>query len=312
MEFDEQTNTGRLLHGASHECPGHYAERLGEWILWEAAEPDPQVEDRIVGLARENGSKGVYRKLLSRHIRGRDVASVSPELIFGEAAPDRFTVRENGICYELSFCEGYSYGLFLDQRENRRRFIANEIQGGFSVFDGKGSPALLNTFAYTCGFSVCAAKAGAVTTSLDLSRKYLDWGRRNFQLNGVNDQEHDFIYGDAFDWCRRLAKKDRLFDAIVLDPPTFSKGKGRSIFRAEQDYGRLVAVVLPLLKPAGVLLSSTNAARLEPYAFVDSVRQAIRAAGRSVQSELFVGQPADFPASAREPAYLKTVWMRVS
>jgi len=310
-DFNEQTNTGRLLHGASHGCPGHYVERLADWLLWEASEPDPRVEARVIQLARTHGARGVYRKWLSRDIRGRSIDSVSPERIHGEAAPDRFQARENGVAYELSFREGYSYGLFLDQRENRRRFLTGEVESGFPVFASSKPPSLLNTFAYTCGFSVCAAMSGAFTVSLDLSRKYLDWGRRNLRLNGIDPDGHDFIYGDVFDWCRRLAGKGRRFDAVVLDPPTFSKGKGRKVFRTEKDYGRLVELVLPLLKRDGVLFASCNTARLERRSFLESVRAAIRSAGRSIDRETFAGQPDDFPVSAGEPAYLKTVWMRV-
>ena len=80
-------------------------------------------------------------------------------------------------------------------------------------------------FAYTCGFSVCAALAGARTTSLDLSRKWLAWGQRNFVLNGLDPAAHDFIYGDATDWLRRLGRKGRQFEAVLLDPPTFSTSK---------------------------------------------------------------------------------------
>src|SRR3984957_5370116 len=124
----------------------------------------------------------------------------------------------------LSFTEGYSVGLFLDQRDNRRRFLANHVAADFPLFPGGAAGAeVLYTFAYPCGFSVCAAKSGARTTSLDLSKKYLDWGKRNFALNGLETSAHDFIFGDAFDWMRRLAKKNRRFDAIILDPPTFSQ-----------------------------------------------------------------------------------------
>src|SRR4030095_11402312 len=95
---------------------------------------------------------------------------------------------------------------------------------------------VLNTFAYTCGFSVCAALAGARTTSIDLSRKYLEWGKRNFLLNGLDPNQHDFIYGDVFDWLRRLEKKGRLFEVLLLDPPTFSQSKGHGVFQAEKHF----------------------------------------------------------------------------
>ena len=100
---------------------------------------------------------------------------------------------------------------------------------------------ILNTFAYTCGFSVCAAKAGARTTSLDLSKRSLDWGKRNFALNQLDPAGHEFLYGDALDWLRRLAKKQRLYDVVLLDPPTFSTGKKGRAFQAGRDYAELAA-----------------------------------------------------------------------
>jgi 23S rRNA (cytosine1962-C5)-methyltransferase len=150
------------------------------------------------------------------------------------------------------------------------------------------------------------------TTSLDLSKKYLDWGRRNFAINQLDSAAHDFIYGDVFDWLRRLQKKQRVFDIIVLDPPTFSKSKEWGVFRAESDYERLVNTALPLLRKSGVLLASTNAARLEPQAFLKAVRKPALAAGRKILREHFVPQPPDFPITRAEPAYLKTVWLRVA
>ena len=72
-------------------------------------------------------------------------------------------------------------------------------------------------------------------TSLDLSRKYLEWGERNFALNGIDPKAHDFIFGDAFDWMKRLSKKQRFFDVIILDPPTFSQSKESGVFQAEKD-----------------------------------------------------------------------------
>ena len=107
---------------------------------------------------------------------------------------------------------------------------------------------------------MAAARAGARTTSLDLSKKYLEWGKRNFALNNLDPTPHDFIYGDAFNWLKRLAKMGRRFDVVILDPPTFSQSKESGVFRAEKDYGKLVAAALPLIKAGGVLFASTNAA----------------------------------------------------
>jgi 23S rRNA (cytosine1962-C5)-methyltransferase len=170
---------------------------------------------------------------------------------------------------------------------------------------------MLNVFAYTCGFSVCAAKAGARTTSLDLSKKYLEWGRRNFSLNGLDPGVHDFIYGDAFDWLRRLAKKGRAFDVVVLDPPTFSQSKEQGVFRVEKNLGDLVAAALRVLKAGGVLLASANAAGWPAEKFVASVESAVRTGNRNIRHRHYVPQPPDFPVSRAEPAHLKTLWLQI-
>jgi len=280
---------------------------------------------------------GAYHKILTRQVRRTSATEASPQLVLGQAAPERFTIRENGVRFELSFKEGYSVGLFLDQRDNRRRFLTGHVAAGFPLTSAgrvpRGSNSahstnsgtrgarpsgtglaglqILNTFAYTCGFSVCAARAGAKTTSLDLSKKHLEWGKRNFALNGLDPAAHDFICGDVFDWLRRLTKKGGLFDAIVLDPPTFSQSKEGGVFRAEKDYGKLVKAALPLLKSGGVLFASTNAADWQPTEFLASVQAPIRSAGRKISQQYYVPQPPDFPITRAEPGCLKTVWLRI-
>jgi 23S rRNA (cytosine1962-C5)-methyltransferase len=294
-------------------------DRLGAYLLSQSERPLDPPQMRVLDAIQLAASKrsqdgnphpagGVYHKILSRQVGCGPAADTSPQWVAGAHAPDRFIVRENGVKFELSFNEGYSVGLFLDQRDNRRRFLTGHIAAGFPLEQSE----LLNCFAYTCGFSVCAALAGARTTSLDLSRKYLDWGKRNFTLNHLDPAGHDFIYGDTFDWLKRFAKKGRSFAAIALDPPTFSRSRESGVFQAEKDYGKLVAAALPALKPGGALFAATNAATLAPEEFLAAVTAAIRAAGRKILQRHYVPQPPDFPVTRDEPGYLKTVWLRIN
>ena len=310
-----ETDAFRVIHGASDGWPGWYVERLGKFLLSQSEQSlrAEQLEE-LGRLARIFSARGVYHKILSRQVRRTTTAEASPQLVWGEAAPERFEICENGVRFELSFNEGYSTGLFLDQRDNRRRFLTGHIAAEYPLFTSAilhPPSSILNVFAYTCGFSVCAARAGAKTTSLDLSKKYLEWGRRNFTLNGLDPAAQDFIYGDAFDWLRRLAKKGRAFNAVALDPPTFSQSKEHGVFRAEKDYGKLVAAALPLVKPGGVLFASTNAADWPPEKFLADVEKAIHSTRRKILQRHHVPQPPDFPISRAEPAYLKTVWLRI-
>jgi 23S rRNA (cytosine1962-C5)-methyltransferase len=312
----DTTNAFRVIHGAGAGWPGWFVEKLGDFLLSQSESVlSAKQQEELSWLAKKFSARGAYHKILSRHVRQSKTTEASPQLVSGEAAPERFEILENGVRFELSFNEGYSVGLFLDQRDNRRRFLTGHIAANFPLLQSairNPQSAILNCFAYTCGFSVCAAKAGARTTSLDLSKKYLEWGRRNFALNGLDPAAHDFIYGDTFDWLRRLAKKGRAFDAIVLDPPTFSQSKEHGTFRAEKDYGRLVTAALPVLKPGGVLLASTNAADWPPEDFLADVEAAVHAAKRKVLQRHYVPQPPDFPISRAEPAYLKTAWLRIA
>ena len=306
----EATNAYRLIHGASDGWPGWYVDRLGAFHLSQSERELTAAQRQH--LERMSGVSTIYHKILSRQVRTASASATSPKLIRGEAAPSRFTIRENGVSFELSFDEGYSTGLFLDQRDNRRRFLTVHVAANFPHSAPRTKLRMLNLFAYTCGFSVCAALGGAHTTSLDLSKKYLEWGRRNFALNHLDPASHDFIYGDAFDWLRRLAKKGRAFDVIALDPPTFSQSKEGGAFRAEKDYGKLVMAAMPVLEQNGVLFSSTNAAEWKPEAFLQTVRESVASAKRRVEQEQYFPQPPDFPISRGEPGYLKTVWLRIS
>ncbi len=308
----ELTNAYRLIHGAADGWPGWYVERLGDFLLSQSEQPlGPPQQKVLESLLGKFSLRGVYHKILSRRVRQISGADASPKLFSGENAPEELVIRENGIQFGLSFNEGYSVGLFLDQRENRRRLLTRYIAPEFFLPDAGQNYSVLNTFAYTCGFSVCAAKAGATVTSLDLSKKYLEWGKRNFILNNLDPAQHDFIYGDAFDWMKRFAKKSRNFDVIILDPPTFSQSKEQGTFQAEKDFGKLVAASLPLLKSGGILLASTNAANLKPEKFLDLIRAAADSAKREIAQQHYVPQPLDFPVTREEPAYLKTVWLKI-
>lgn len=308
-----ETDAFRLLHGASDGAAGCYLDRFGPTLLAETTEAEVTVEQRrrLEDALRLLGVDSCFHKLLDAQVRRSKVGEASPRRLSGTGT-STFPVRENGVRYEISFEQGYSVGLFLDQRDNRRRLLQNHVAAGFPLFaDGLAGREVLNTFAYTCAFSVCAALAGAHTTSLDLSRKYLEWGRRNFSLNQLALAGHDFVQGDVFDWARRFQKKGRLFDVILLDPPTFSQSAESGIFQAEKHYGKLVGAVLPLLRPEGILFCSTNAQRIEPEQWISQIEQTLAHARRRPRQKHYAPQPVDFPISKTEPAYLKTAWFRV-
>ncbi len=153
--------------------------------------------------------------------------------------------------------------------------------------------------------SLRAASCGAVTTSVDLSRPYLDWGRRNFQLNGFDPDPHFFCRGDSFEWLRRFAKKERTWDGIVVDPPTFSRNADGKVFRVEHDFPSLIALCLAVLAPGGWLLASTNHRGLTPSRFRALVEDGAALARRRVTRL----QPGKMPPDFTGEPYLKTLWL---
>ncbi len=172
-----------------------------------------------------------------------------PLLVRGDQSGDLgAVVLERGLRFSVNFAAGYSVGLFCDQRENR------------AFLESLNSRRVLNCFAYTCAFSVAAARAGAETLSVDLSKRSLATGRRNFELNGLErSASHRFIADDVFAVLPRLARRGEEFDVIVLDPPTFSRGAGGKVFRAAEGFASLVELGCRVLAEGGRMLLSTNA-----------------------------------------------------
>jgi 23S rRNA (cytosine1962-C5)-methyltransferase len=227
---------------------------------------------------------------------------MAPRLVCGSEPGQRASLRENELTFLINFGEGLATGIFLDQRENRRRLLAMPLSG----------KTVLNTFAYTCAFSVAAAKAGAVTTSVDLSKNYLEWGKDNFRANGLDPSAHDFIFGDAFEWLKRLAKREHRWDVVILDPPTFSTTKKGRVFQAARDYEELAVLAIPLVAPGGSLLCSTNQRTLEAEQFEKSIQMAAQGCERVMESLEFETLPFDFRVAPKEQAYLKTFWARLA
>lgn len=270
------TTAFRLLQGHREGLQGLSADVLGPVLLLQTAGSAPRgmveqaAEYLRQGLAAHPElpqSSAVYWKRLSQQDK------TAPVLVWGQEPAEPLVIRENGIAYQLDLSAGYSQGLFLDQRQNRERL--RSLSTGLRV---------LNTFAYTCAFSVVAAAGGAAEVlSLDLSRPSLEWGQRNFELNGLDPArpEYDFLAGDVFHWLERFARKRREFDIVVLDPPTFSRTKDGAVFQVERGYPELVAAAARLLPPGGgCLLCCTNQRSLTPGRFLNLVRIGLRSARR--------------------------------
>ena len=230
---------------------GAWVERLGDDLLFNHQTP------HLLALLLEEWKQRAptyafeAQRLFSRLLPLQNAERTAPILLQGDAAlPVETVVLESQIRFGLDFSAGYSVGLFLDQRANRA-FLRNQPVR-----------RVLNTFAYTCSFSVVAALAGAETVSADLSQKSLDRGRLNFTLNGLDPAAHRFIADDVQELLPRMARRKEKFDTVILDPPTFSRGNKGRRFRAEDDLQSLLSAAMEVTAPGGRILLSTNCTKL--------------------------------------------------
>jgi 23S rRNA (guanine2445-N2)-methyltransferase / 23S rRNA (guanine2069-N7)-methyltransferase len=149
----------------------------------------------------------------------------------------------------VNFTDYLDTGLFLDHRITRRR--VGELCAGRSF---------LNLFAYTGTATVYAAGAGATgSTTVDMSRTYLDWAKRNLALNGLAGPQHGFVQADCLSWLEEQGSAPRRYGVIFVDPPTLSRSKRMEReFDVQRDHARLLQAVARLLEPGGVIMFSNN------------------------------------------------------
>jgi 23S rRNA (guanine2445-N2)-methyltransferase / 23S rRNA (guanine2069-N7)-methyltransferase len=162
------------------------------------------------------------------------------------------TVMEGGLKFRVNFDDYLDTGLFLDHRSTRARL--RECARG---------KRFLNLFAYTGTATVYAAAGGALaTTSVDMSRTYLEWAQRNLALNGLAGEGHAFIQADCRAWLIEAQRSPQRFDLIFLDPPTFSNSRRmEGVLDVQRDHPALIDACTRLLTHDGLIVFSTNAQR---------------------------------------------------
>lgn len=238
---------------------------------------------------------GAYEKI---RFKGLDYESAH---LYGQEAPDTFTILENGVAYSVFLNDGLMTGIFLDQ---------HEVRG--SLVDGLATgKRLLNMFSYTAAFSVAAAMGGALeTTSVDLAKRSRELSKAHFMANGLPLENHHFVVMDVFDYFKYAKKKGLRFEVIVLDPPSFARNKKRT-FSVAKDYHKLISQALELLTENGVLIASTNAANVSKAQFKKQLEKGF---GEVKHTYLdFKTLPADFASNKADAQsqYLKVFTVKV-
>lgn len=239
---------------------------------------------------------GTYEKI---RFKGLDYESAH---VYGQEAPDFFTVLENGVLYQVFMNDGLMTGIFLDQHEVRGSLVDGLAMG----------KSLLNMFSYTAAFSVAAAMGGASqTTSVDLAKRSRELSQAHFQANAISTDDHRFIVMDVFEYFKYAKRKGLTYDVIVLDPPSFARNK-KQTFSVAKDYHKLISQSLEILNPEGIIIASTNAANVSRQKFTEQIDKGF--AGRSYQILNKYGLPADFAYNKKDESsnYLKVISMKVS
>ena len=239
---------------------------------------------------------GTYEKI---RFKGLDYESAH---VYGQEAPDFFTVLENGVLYQVFMNDGLMTGIFLDQHEVRGSLVDGLAMG----------KSLLNMFSYTAAFSVAAVIGGASqTTSVDLAKRSRELSQAHFQANGISTDEHRFVVMDVFEYFKYAKRKGLTYDVIVLDPPSFARNK-KQTFSVAKDYHKLISQSLEILNPGGIIIASTNAANVSRQKFTEQIDKGF--AGRKYQVLHKYGLPADFVYNEKDESsnYLKVITMKVS
>ncbi len=253
----EETTAFRVIDGEADGYPNLFVDRFGDRTLISTRDrdiPRPLLQQIV------SDPCPVYHKRLDQDDKHPPIAIAHAD----DDTPLQFTVLEQGVRFLIDMGAGYSQGIFLDQRDNRRR-VREASRPGMRV---------LNTFAYTGAFSVYAALGGATTTTLDLAQPCLDWAKENFILNELDPAQHYFCKGDTLHWLDRFSRQGRSFHGIILDPPTFSRDKNGKVFRVERHYGDLVTKAMSCLEPGGWILCTTNCRKLSHRDFKTMVADA--------------------------------------
>ncbi len=199
---------------------------------------------------------------------------VTTRILLGKDS--RAIVEEYGIKFAIDANDGLNAGLFLDMRANRHR--VGQLCKGKRV---------LNCFSYTCAFGLHARMNGATeVVNVDVSRKYLDWGKSNYQLNSAMHGRGEFLCFNAVEFIEKAVKKDNRFDVIVIDPPSFARGEGS--FQIKRDLPTLIGHAKKIMNPGGALFVATNYSLIT---HADLIKYVAPLKSKSL------GQDTDFPGT---------------
>jgi 23S rRNA (cytosine1962-C5)-methyltransferase len=276
------TNAIRLVNGYGDEMDGLVLEQHNKHFVAQVFEERWFDEKAVlIDFVKSLGAVSFVVKDRTQ------TASSRPEQIGFDIwieGPTSTVVEEYGVKFQVEMNDTLNTGLFLDMRANRHQ--VSGMSAGRKV---------LNLFSYTSAFGVhCRMQKASAVVNVDVSRKVLDRGRVNYELNGLVPEKNEFIKADAVEYLERGIKKDNRFDMIILDPPSFARYEGR-IFSVKNDLERVIKMAVKLLEPKGVLFVATNHSEMLFSNLQNMVKGASK--GREIKKMTALGQDVDFPGT---------------
>ena len=302
-----ETTAYRLLNGEGDRTPGFVIDRYGEIAVLRidgdaARVLSPILLPDLERILRDAGITVLLERTSQRNAereRERDEPKIAVR--FGALPAASVEVREHGVPFLVDLVHGQKTGAFLDQRENRRRIaelVARRKRAGLGL-------RVLNLFSYTGGFSQRAALAGAHVTSVDVAAKAHATAQQSFKLAGLEPAAHTFVTADAFAWLADQKKKEKRWDVVISDPPSFAPSE-RAKPNALTAYRALHRACADVLAPGGVLVAASCSSHVSAEDFLATLDDV--ALGRSdLRLVDMFGPPADHPTlpSFPEGRYLK-------
>ncbi|MBT2655196.1 class I SAM-dependent rRNA methyltransferase [Bacillus sp. ISL-18] len=295
------TNAFRVVNGEGDGLGGLTIEYFdGYYLITWYSKGIYRFREYIINALKElTPFKAIYQKKRFA-VSGKYIEE--DDFVAGERGTFPIIVKENGVNFAVYLNESAMVGVFLDQRDVRKR-IRDVYAKGKSV---------LNTFSYTGAFSVFAAVGGAVkTTSVDLANRSLPKTIEQFRVNGLDDGAQDIIVEDVFHYFKYAVKKQLLFDMVILDPPSFARSK-KMVFSAEKDYKNLLKEAIAITEDEGVIVASTNSSSFNMTKFKSFIDQAFKETSRNYQVVEEFSLPKDFKTIKEFPEgnYLKVVFIK--
>ncbi len=294
----KKTTGYRLLHGENDGMPGVIIDRYAETAVIKLYTPAwiPHLRDLLGALEKISPAERVVLRLSDR-LKENEYNLHDGMILFGKEINTPIIFHENGLKFEVDPIRGQKTGFFLDQRENRAR--VEKLAEGKSV---------LNVFSYTGGFSVYAARGGAKeVVSLDASKPAIDAATRNFALNFENKSLHKGIVGDAFEIMTQMRKNNRLFDMVIIDPPSFAHKKSQTE-GAILAYKKLTRLGLGILAPKGIFVQASCSSRVDTELFFDTIHLTARQIKRPLREIERSSHALDHPIGFAEGEYLKCLF----